>query len=1114
MIYTSGSTGAPKGVLVSHRGLINYLLWSIREYGVQRGNGSPVHSSIAFDLTVTSIFPALLSGKPVVLAAGAQNDVENLGDVLLFRDSLSLVKLTPAHVEVLNSSLSAPQTQFKDRARALVIGGEALKYETLAPFRASAPETRLINEYGPTETVVGCCVYEVRSDDPESGDVPIGRPIANTRLYVLDGNLEPVPIGVPGELYIAGEGVARGYLRRSALTAGRFVADLYGPPGARMYRSGDLARRRPDGVLEFLGRADQQLKVRGYRIEPGEIEAMLRRHERVADALVLAGGQAGDKQLLGYAIARQSEAGEAQAQASQLEHWRQLYDSTYGESGPGGDFNLAGWKSSYTGGPIPADEMRIWVEETILRIRDLRPRRVLEIGCGTGLLLTRLATACESYIGLDFSREVLSGLAAYLTQRNDLSHVVLRQGFAHELAFLADDSVDLVIVNSVAQYFPDVEYLLRVLAEAERVTGSGGHIFIGDVRSLPLLEAYHASVALNKAVHELHGTLAVSVPLNDLRQRIELARQNEEELALDAEMFAELARRSRKIGRAEAALKAGDCDNELTRFRYDVILTLGVREKLAEPNHWLSWDEAGRWQQTLRRFLTLHPRESVGVRGLRDGRAAQPIEAVRILREEAGTVPDAAGLQAACAGVRGDDPHMVMQFARSLGVGLCWRGFSADGLYDAVFNPCWEPERGAGPAPRGYYRRYANTPAQTAGAVELGRELLSHLQQNLPGYMTPAAVMVLAAWPLTPNGKIDRRALPAPVQRQQETYRSPRTPQEELVCRLFGETLGLARVGIDDNFFSLGGHSLLATRLAGQIRSALGVDLRIRTLFEAPTVAELVARLDVKTAPESAFEQMLPLRARGSRPPLFCAHPAGGLSWCYAGFMRELAPEQPIYGLQAAAVMGDGEFPAGIDSMAEEYVHAIRNLQPAGPYYILGWSFGGIVAHEIACRLQQLGERVGLLTIMDTFPSVEGEEIPVETEEDVLRQLAGIIGLDLKGLEGRPLDFATVYEAAKQAGHVPADFNERIARRTMQMMLHNAGLKQGFRSSRLDGDVLFFYATKKEGRHSLPEAWKPYVTGRIEVHNVDCKHFEMTDPGPVREIGRILEQHLRKLNHR
>ncbi len=212
--------------------------------------------------------------------------VEQLSEALRRSRDYSLVKITPAHLRWLGDQMNPREAI--GRTRSFVIGGEQLRPEHVDFWRRHAPETVLINEYGPTETVVGCCVYRVPRDKPISGLIPIGRPIANTRLYVLDGHLEPVPVGVAGELYIGGAGVARGYLRRPALTAERFIPDPFAPtPGARLYRTGDLARWRPDGNLEYLGRVDRQVKVRGYRIEPGEIEEALVRHPAVREAAVV-----------------------------------------------------------------------------------------------------------------------------------------------------------------------------------------------------------------------------------------------------------------------------------------------------------------------------------------------------------------------------------------------------------------------------------------------------------------------------------------------------------------------------------------------------------------------------------------------------------------------------------------------------------------------------------------------------------------------------------------------------------------------------------------------------------------------------------------------------------
>ncbi len=1096
VIYTSGSTGVPKGVVVTHEGLNNYLQWSTQKYKVSQGSGAPVHSSIGFDLTITSIYPQLLMGRPVIFTPG-ERDVENLAENLQSSKDLTLVKLTPAHMEILNNSLTAEQ--MKQSARSLVIGGEALNYESLTLWRINAPETSLINEYGPTEATVGCCVYQVGADDPFTGAVPIGAPVANTQLYVLDPYLEPVPLGVTGELYIAGTSLARGYFRRPGLTAERFVVNPFGEPGSRMYRTGDLARRRADGLLEYVGRADHQVKIRGYRIEPAEIESALKQHQRVADALVLVTGEHENKQLMGYVVPRILDS--AEAQTGQVEHWRELYEATYGESASSaGDFNLAGWNSSYTGEPIPAEEMRLWLEETVARIQELQPKRVLEIGCGSGLLLTRIAPRCESYTGLDFSASVIEQLSEYVHQRPDLSLIELRQGLAHELEFLQDESVDLVILNSVVQYFPSLAYFLKVLAQAVRVTREGGHIFLGDVRNLALLDAFAASVQLHKAPG--------SMTSERLYQLVLQATQKEEELLLDAAIFQELAQLWPRIGRANVALKVGDYDNELSRYRYDVTLRIGPKYQVAQPSEWLEWDNSGAWQQALCKRFARSREGSVGVRGIPDSRVSGSVAAVRMLSGV--TSSNAGQIQAAAESAGGEHPNTIAQLSGELGVDLTWQGFRNDGVYDAIFNPDWDLSEKLEDASTEFYRRFANSPARPAGDLELAAELKEHLRQILPGYMVPASIITMPSWPLTANGKIDRRALPTPAQELHESYREPRTPDENLLCQMFGEVLGVRRVGIEDNFFALGGHSLLATRLVSQIRAAFGVELRIRTLFEAPTVAQLAPRLNAQSSPESAFEQLLPLRSQGNLPPLFCAHPAGGLSWNYAGLMRELEAQRPIYGLQAPGVAHDLPYAATIEEMAEDYVNAIQKIQPQGPYHLLGWSFGGVVAYAMACRLQQMGEHVALLGIMDSYPSTEDRESSPMTEEKLMKEIVPMLGLDLGDIGDGPLDFTAVYVAAKRAGQIPTDFDERIARRNMQMLLHNSILEQKFRAGHYDGDILFFFADVKEGEYRLPSAWQPYISGKLEIHTVHCKHYEMTEPAPIKTIGKILNQKLRE----
>ena len=328
VIYTSGSTGRPKGTMIPHRGLVNYLRWCIEAYEVVKGFGAPIHSSISFDLTVTSLFAPLLSGRPIRLLP-ERDEIEALGHVLNDDNHFSLVKITPAHLELLNHMV--PADRAAHQTRAFIIGGEALRAEEIDFWRTHAPATRLINEYGPTETVVGCCVYEVPWGFPATGAIPIGTPIANTQIYLLDPFLNPVPVGVPGQLFVGGAGVARGYLGRPDLTAERFVpnpfaqerleigdwrvagadatlSNLQSPISNRLYRTGDLARYRPDGTIEYLGRSDNQVKLRGFRIELGEIEAVLGRHPAVGGcAVLLREERPGERRLIAYLVPAQEQ---------------------------------------------------------------------------------------------------------------------------------------------------------------------------------------------------------------------------------------------------------------------------------------------------------------------------------------------------------------------------------------------------------------------------------------------------------------------------------------------------------------------------------------------------------------------------------------------------------------------------------------------------------------------------------------------------------------------------------------------------------------------------------------------------------------------------------------
>ena len=845
VIYTSGSTGRPKGVMITHRGVVNYLNWAIKAYRVAEGWGSLVHSPLGFDLTVTSLWAPLVSGRHITLLR-EEDGIEELGLALATGMDHGLVKLTPSHLEGLSHLLRGKAV---DKTRTLVVGGEALFAERLSFFRTAAPETRIVNEYGPTETVVGCCVYEV-GDDHSSGPVPIGRPIANTRLYVLDDNLEPVPVGVPGDLYIGGAGVARGYVNSARLTAEKFIPDPFSrKPGERLYRSEDVVRYLGDGNLEYIGRRDKQLKVRGYRIESGEIEAILNSHEQVREGVVLGReDEPGNRQLVAYVVPdleSQPTEHTRNLEAAQVSDWQEVFEESYGRVQKLTDptFNIAGWNSSYTGGPIPDYEMREWVERTVERILALKPKRVLEVGCGTGLLLFRLAPQCEKYHGTDFSQAALDYVGKHLAASGpEFTNVTLSRQQGNDLQGIEAGTFDTIILNSVVQYFPSAEYLVSLLREAIRVLKPAGSIFLGDLRSTRFQRAFHASVELHNAPDQM--------PVSDLRRRVEKRMAREQELVIDSSFFNDLRHQIPELCAAEIHLKRGLAANELSKFRYDVILKVGEAKPVRKVNTGaLHWRKNELSVQILKQQLADERPEMLVTREVPNALLMSEFNALELLDSDAG--PQTSGeLRKTLHTVKGDrgvNPEDLWALENELPYRVHLRPSAAPhyGSFDVVFTRKDQTQEVALPeleledeAPN---RSYTNDPLRARMEQSLLNSLRKLFNEKLPDYMVPSEYVFMTAWPLTSNGKIDRSALPAPDQSHSDlrSFREPRNEIEKLLAGIWSEILRRKEVGIDDNFFQIGGHSLLATQVISRVRERFTIEFPLRRLFEFPTIAEL-----------------------------------------------------------------------------------------------------------------------------------------------------------------------------------------------------------------------------------------------------------------------------------
>ncbi len=716
----------------------------------------------------------------------------------------------------------------------LLVGGEPLP-PALAHDLLSVTKGQLLNVYGPTETTVWSTVARVI----DSSDVTIGRPIANTRCYVVDAGGAPQPVGTAGELLIGGLGVARGYWNRPELTAERFLPNPFLPgSGDRVYRTGDLARYRPDGRLECLGRLDHQVKISGHRIELGEVAAALETHPAVAQAVVaVKSGASGEPRLVGYVVPRASA---SLQDASQVTRWQAIWDETYGGFGttrPTADatFDLAGWKDSYTGDAVSETDMRDWVEATVARVLSLRPRRILEVGCGTGLLLHRLAPHVDHYAAIDFSPQVIGRVRESVLAQG-LTNVTLRVAPADVLADESDlGPVDLVIINSVIQYFPDADYLGRVLTHAVARVSPGGAVFVGDVRNLTLLEAFHASVELEQA--------PAGMPVDEYRQRVRDRMQYEPELVVEPGAFYDLAATLPKVTAVEIHLKRGRARNEMTRFRYDVIWRVGgdvPREPVAQV------DGAGFSLAEIRSVLA-SATGAVRISGLLNSRVARDVALLARPALGAGPATVAELNAAASAPIAGGlDPDDVIAAAPGWYAEAGTAESGASDRFDVTFSPAGAPRaRGARPSTVGRdWREGVRQPQLDRGV--LTQALKRHVQARLPGPMVPGVFVVLDALPLTPNGKIDRNALPEPERQRavaSSSYVAPGNNFERAIAETWQELLALERVGIRDNVFDMGANSLLMVQAHVSLREKLGQPLSLVDLFRYPTVQSLAAFL-------------------------------------------------------------------------------------------------------------------------------------------------------------------------------------------------------------------------------------------------------------------------------
>ncbi|MER0443996.1 amino acid adenylation domain-containing protein [Streptomyces sp. Edi4] len=864
VIYTSGSTGRPKGVEITHGALGNFLTAMRERPGCGAGDRLLAVTTVSFDISVLELFLPLLCGATAVIAQARETlDAKALSG-LLERHAVTMMQGTPATWQLLlEGGWRGTSTLNK-----ILCGGDALSRDLADRLLATGADVAVWNMYGPTETTVWSTLWRVR-DRAEEEAVLIGGPIDRTQVYVLDENLAPVPLGFPGELCVGGAGVARGYRGDPEQTALRFADNPFHP--GTLYRTGDLARFEEPGRLVLLGRNDRQVKLRGHRIELADVEAAVTRHEEVRRAVVV--GR--DEHLVAYCVREAAPAGEgAPAPADQstaLAEWASAWDRAYelgadaapADSMPAGSpgpdavpadatFNLAGWRNSYDGLPFSNGEMRDWQRASVRRVLAHAPENVFEIGSGSGLMLFGLAPHCRTYHAVD-----TSAAAVEMTRRHlaSLPHVTCERAAAHALPDVADGAFDTVIINSVAQYFPDVDYLTSVLAWATKAVARG-RVFLGDVRDLSLLDVFHADVAHFHADGD-----AEEIPAGELARRTERGMRAERELVLSRDYFAHLPQLFPAITRVDITLREGRYVNEMTRYRYDVTLHIGDDVPAVTPATEQDWGADGFEAAALRAELGAVTDRPLRLQGVPNGRLSEVCGRVAPVLEIRGTSSPAPTSWA--------DPAALADLAHEAGLEMALLPGRAGDIWrcDALFwRPGQTPDLSPRPATTGSASpdpaAYANTPAVGEPVrTPLHRVLRPWLAERLPEYMVPAFIVELDELPLTPNGKVDERALPDPVVEVEAAAR-PATELERDIMAIWADVLGHDRIGVNQNFFEIGGNSLRVVRVQTRLEELLGRPVFGAKLFEHFTVKSLAAYLAGGT---KTSREIVPDRGRAAQ---------------------------------------------------------------------------------------------------------------------------------------------------------------------------------------------------------------------------------------------------------
>ncbi len=687
---------------------------------------------------------------------------------------------------------------------------------------------------------------------------------------------------------------------------------------------------------------------------------------------------------------------------------------------------------------------------------------------------------------------------------------------ADDFSDLPENYFDTIVLNSVVQYFPGVDYLMEILEGAIRLLAPGGAVFIGDVRNLQLLEAFHLSVQLWRAGAETDA--------EELRRRVRRAVRWDNELLVHPQLFMSLRDRSR-VSEVDIHLKRGATDSEMTRFRYDVVLRTGERSNGEVECRQIDWHAGVELSEIARKLKEEQP-ESLRLSGVLNARVAGEVAAFDLLRNRQSRVKaDELKQLIASRASEASRPEQWWQLGDDAGysVEVCWSERVSGSCYDVLYTREDGKAQGNGhsPATREEFSAHdladlASNPLRPLLEQKLTQHLHEVLREKLAAYMVPAAIVVLDEMPLTQNGKIDWQALPSPEDSGDDRSTisiAPRDAVELRLAKLWKDVLHLPSVSVTDNFFDLGGNSMAAVRLMAKVQKEFGKQLPLSVLFQRGTVEYFAGLLRQESGSVSS-SPLVELQPEGTKPPVFFVHAAGGTVFSYLKLARRLGPDQPSYGIQSLGLINEHANELTIEEMAAAYVSAIVERQPEGPYFVGGWSFGGVVAFEVARQLQEQGRRVAMLALIDSraFAGIDDD-----TAHDGMLALA--FARDI-GVELDSTSFAEsltpneqlqrILMHAKRTNALPPDTDFEQILQFYNVYRANMIAWSRYRPQTYSGRVTLYRATDRplEAYFDSQLGWSEYVTGEIEVQTIPGGHYTLLNEPGVELLASALKSSL------